>query len=526
MQARKKRHIGKRLLGLVCTAALLLETAPLSIAAQDAPPSALPAQAEEGGGAQIIGEVEERRDAHTKVFRMSDGRYMAAMYNEPVHYQDDAGDWQDINNTLQQSAAARSADDGEWETTAGPVKIKLSNKLKAGKTVTYKTGDYTLTWGLEGAEKVRGTADAPGETAQGDERWLTLEHTKSRVIYPDPYPDVDVEYVLTPSQVKENLILKACTAQSTFVTSYTIKGMTAVQMDERTIALYDGSDTGRKDPLCILSAPVMTDAAGACSDRLTLTIVEQTKKTLRVELHADEAWLQEESRVYPVVLDPVLVSTQSVDKIEDTFVCTNDDKYPDLGTYGSVVVGRDTYAYGQCRALVNFRDLPEMKNGDMVVAAQLNLVQMPNSMSPAGTEMQIDVHAVTKEWHISGSNKATWSRMANAYDPTILDYVITTGHSEAQWDSWDVSKTVKEWYEGTRPQYGFMLKRHVDDESVLAARTVFIASDNYPLTGTFPCLQIYFLNNTGLEDYWSFSSQETTARCCYSSAGSSRPTRW
>lgn len=132
---------------------------------------------------------------------MSDGRYMAAMYNEPVHYQDDAGSWQDIDNTLLQSTTARSADDAEWETTAGPVKVNQSNKLKPGKTVTYKTRDYTLTWGLEGAAKVRGTADTPEETAQGDARWLTLEHTKSRVVYSDAYPDMDVEYLLTPSQV-------------------------------------------------------------------------------------------------------------------------------------------------------------------------------------------------------------------------------------------------------------------------------------------------------------------------------------
>lgn len=82
----------------------------------------------------------------------------------------------------------------------GPVKVNQSNKLKPGKTVTYKTRDYTLAWGLEGAAKVRGTADTPEETAQGDARWLTLEHTKSRVVYPDTYPDVDVEYLLTPSQ--------------------------------------------------------------------------------------------------------------------------------------------------------------------------------------------------------------------------------------------------------------------------------------------------------------------------------------
>lgn len=497
-----KYRVGKRLLSIACVVSLFSTALPLCVAAKETsrPPSdTLPdATVDEP---QIIGEIESRRDEHTKVFLMSDGQYMAALYNDSVHYQDENGEWQDIDNTL--------SDNGqELETCSGPVKVKLSNKLKSGKTVTYKSDTHTLKWGFEGARKVKGVVDAP-ESKSGNARWLQLDAISSRVVYPDAYRAVDVEYIVSSFQIKENLILKDKTAPTRFIASYTIKGMTAVQKDARTIELFDIEDSERKTPQFTLSAPEMLDATGAWSDSLTLTIIEQDKKELRVELNADPEWLQEEERAYPVVLDPVLVSTQRENVIEDTFTCTNGDSYPNLDNYGSLIVGRETSAYGQCRMLVNFTEMPKLNKGDMVVAAKLNMVQMLNYMSPANTTMQINAHAVTKEWHENGNSQTgvTWDRMAGAYDPTVLDYAVVTNSTSAHWDTWDVSKTVKEWYDGTRPQYGFMLKRHMDDEFYPAGRTGYVASENGPLNGAFPCLQVYFINNKGLEDYWGYYTQ-------------------
>lgn len=45
----------------------------------------------------------ERRDESVKHFVMSDGSYTAVEYSIPVHYLDDAGEWQDIDNSLHES---------------------------------------------------------------------------------------------------------------------------------------------------------------------------------------------------------------------------------------------------------------------------------------------------------------------------------------------------------------------------------------------------------------------------------------
>ena len=54
---------------------------------------------EEEGNRGII-ELEELRESSTKYFLLEDGSIMAAQYNGAVHYKDENGDWQNIDNTL------------------------------------------------------------------------------------------------------------------------------------------------------------------------------------------------------------------------------------------------------------------------------------------------------------------------------------------------------------------------------------------------------------------------------------------
>ncbi|MCI9423047.1 MAG: hypothetical protein HFG81_10085, partial [Dorea sp.] len=50
--------------------------------------------------AVILFEDEEKREESVKHFRMSDGSFLAAQYEYPVHYEDESGAWQDYDNTL------------------------------------------------------------------------------------------------------------------------------------------------------------------------------------------------------------------------------------------------------------------------------------------------------------------------------------------------------------------------------------------------------------------------------------------
>ncbi len=58
-------------------------------------------------------EVTELREESVKHLRTEDGSYVAAQYDVPVHYLDDNGKWQDIDNTLSESGSEYATNDAK-----------------------------------------------------------------------------------------------------------------------------------------------------------------------------------------------------------------------------------------------------------------------------------------------------------------------------------------------------------------------------------------------------------------------------
>ena len=82
-------------------------------------------------------EATERRGETEKHFRLSDGSFAAASYNQPVHYQNGTGDWQEIDNTLE-------ARDGSYLARAGMVEKEFSLFPESDYLFRYSFDGYTL----------------------------------------------------------------------------------------------------------------------------------------------------------------------------------------------------------------------------------------------------------------------------------------------------------------------------------------------------------------------------------------------
>ena len=106
------KQLTKKLLSMLLVLALLLQLLPASIFATEGDGDAL-TEAErllidEGSfvaadetPAEILFEEVALREENVKHFRMSDGSYRAVVYDTPVHYLDEDGQWQEYDNTLQ-----------------------------------------------------------------------------------------------------------------------------------------------------------------------------------------------------------------------------------------------------------------------------------------------------------------------------------------------------------------------------------------------------------------------------------------
>lgn len=97
-----KRNKVKRLIAALLTITISLQALPMQVFAQQ-PEEPVNTVSSAETEPLIIGEAEDKRTEDTKYFELDDGTTIAAVYAMPVHYQDENGAWQDIDNTLIES---------------------------------------------------------------------------------------------------------------------------------------------------------------------------------------------------------------------------------------------------------------------------------------------------------------------------------------------------------------------------------------------------------------------------------------
>ena len=199
-------------------------------------------------------EVESLREESVKHFKLEDGSYVAAQYNYPVHYADEDGKWQDIDNTLE------SAIGGVFATSNA--RIKLAKKITGNETLfALKDGNTKLSFGLIGAAKGTVGTVINGEDSSSDtelQKMMNLEKLSSSVIYENILPGVDLEYVIDSLNIKENLIVKEKGDSYSYSFSMKLNGMYA-ELDEDGNVLIYNDDSGEIE--YTIPAPVVFDSA-------------------------------------------------------------------------------------------------------------------------------------------------------------------------------------------------------------------------------------------------------------------------
>ena len=134
-----------------------------------------------------IYEVTELREENVKHFRLEDGSYVAAQYNYPVHYIDENGEFEDIDNRLTESA-------GELSTSNS--RVKFIKKITGnGNIFTLHDRNTKITVGLIGAEKkaegiVSSTNNSDDYIEDALGKLTNLENISSTIIYKDILFDI------------------------------------------------------------------------------------------------------------------------------------------------------------------------------------------------------------------------------------------------------------------------------------------------------------------------------------------------
>lgn len=488
---------------------------------------------------RILREVPEKRERCVKHFQMTQKGMAAAVYPAPVHYEED-GQWKEIDNRLE---AVQEDGREVYRNLASAVRVSFAKESDTKELVTIEKDGKKILWGLSPFLHTKSTRNVnykgeistfrvlekedfwkeaemldmkvsvlEEEESEEDEirKMMCVPHLNGEGVYEEILPGIDLHYSIQGEQLKENIRLnRKEAAEQELSFQLTHPGMELRNEEDGGLGLYD-SENQESGRIFRLVKPYMYDAAGNQSLQVEFQVEIGTESSV-IKVVPDREWMQDTERVYPIVIDPMTETSKTKGNIEDTYVFTGGNVPENPGNvyaYGSFVVGRSD-ELGKMRALLRFRDLPDIGKGSIIYGATMYIWQFEYS-SYSNPELPLLAYEVKNSWD---EKSVRWGNQP-AVDGAILDYkkvkqVINGNTVSITPIGFNVTRLVRQWY-NTGKNYGIMVKSKYEDDENLANRAYarFYASDSPSISSEqFPSGVFYYRNVNGLEDYQSYHEQ-------------------
>lgn len=178
-------------------------------------------------------ELISRRSASGKHFLREDGSNVAIFSMERMHYQDAAGDWHEIDNTIVPYKDKQFT----YRNKSNNLLFLFSDQ-KPGNPVRWQIADSWLEMELVNAEASTAVLDA------------------NTIYYPESYPGVGLKFTAQTDALKESLVFHAPPEQTQFTFYLTTEGLT-LREEQGLIGVYSNKD---EELLSALAPPFLIDA--------------------------------------------------------------------------------------------------------------------------------------------------------------------------------------------------------------------------------------------------------------------------
>ncbi|MBC2315324.1 DUF1175 family protein [Listeria booriae] len=384
-------------------------------------------------GKKAIEIVEERTDTEM-VYDNQDGTFTKQIYTEPVNVKED-GDWEPISNTM----VFDGSDNIASERTE--IQPTFFAEMEQGRYSKFGDDEDQITFSLESAE---------GEQGKEAVRDVSATLTGNEVRYKDILKSTDLRNLTFNTSVKEDIVLREYTG----IHSYNFNVTTALKAEklaDGSIVFKDGAGTVEYT----LPKPVMTDsnihpATGNAteSDAVSFELKNISADIYQITLTADQSWLKDDARVYPVYIDPSVQLKKVVDAGISSVTPTanySGSKLWDAALNEYVLkVGRYDDTTGFNYAYIK-PDTSSLANAT-IESATFKAYAVWHHSSTAKNPVKLE--EVTGDWTTTG---VTWNTRPTTFNVDSVDI------GRNQWASFDVTSSVRAWTKGIRPNKGFMM---------------------------------------------------------------------
>lgn len=185
--------------------------------------------------------------------------------------------------------------------------------------MTIIKGDLNTSWQFAGRKAKNGgfkrkRAGLRIEKGEERKRRLTEKQRGGKIRFDEITENVDIEYAASASGVKENIIIKSKLESYEFMFKFKLNGLKLrMSEDNRSVELYSISSVGgqsKEKVEFLIPSPFMFDANNERSDEVYYEI-EQKNGEYILTVKADENWINDEKRAFPVTVDPQIITSES-----------------------------------------------------------------------------------------------------------------------------------------------------------------------------------------------------------------------
>jgi RHS repeat-associated protein len=385
-------------------------------------------------------EIPLARTATSRTFQLEGGARETRTYTQPVNYLDAEGDWQPIENELEETGGAIMNGENSFD-------LRLPDQLDAGATRLTNDGEWVSSL-LLGQET--DAAEVSADTAA----------------YVSSSSDVTFELTSIPTGVKEDIVLADAAQPRRF--RYELdasSGLTPKLETDGNVVFRDAAN----EAVAILAAPTIADSSEGFvpnHDAVHYELEALPNGNWELTVKASDEWLNDPEREWPVTIDPTItVPSPSVDC--DYLINGTSTTWTGCGSTGYERLQAGYYP-GQSgtpreRSILKFSTSSIPKNAS-ITKATVSLYAPWEGLNTAGIELR----RVTKAWN-SGM---TWFQTGLEGSPE--QYLWTTpggdftgegaeilGQKQGWWEfnSDPLTDVVRGWVSGGTANNGVLLKQ-------------------------------------------------------------------
>lgn len=297
----------------------------------------------------------------------------------------------------------------------------------------------------------------------------------SSVLYEEIMPGIDLEYVIEPFVVKENIVVKEVKSKYEYAFRLDLTGLYPVLTEENSIMLYD-TDTGKLKYK--IPAPYMYDSDGYISYDVYYSLVD-VSGIYYLTVTASPEWINADERNFPVTIDPTYMETAGI--VEDTYVSSTlpnciMGSQPDLWVRGNRISYIKTATpsipsnmYLHYASLITYYFYNDgIESGYVDVTA--HQVYEPWSANRLSWNVASELANYGMSTKVLSKRRADASVIATTNNPERLDFDIT--EAVRAWENGEYNRGIGLRYANTSTNYSVVFKAS-DTGTTYAPRIVY-----------------------------------------------------